>query len=294
MKKAISLLLSLALAASLAACGGQPQTGGQQQTGTGTAVDTPSEQESSSKPNTPASGPVTTILYYGEELEAVELPQVSLSNLHAAPLEGTVVSTESVTEDQVKISVLESTGRTNLGHRGTQDGGIYFLAENPLDDIGIIYGLYSYRLQDGVREEEHEHEEREHYAEILLHNGSTAVAVGRLYDEDSSEYEVDIEQYDTKPYPAAQVDELASLRVYRGVSDPTMMYISLDSADQGEIKVEGKMLILLVKDGIIVNCLTWDILRETDSDSQKIDFPRFDFEDDYDSVYVQLDIDVKD
>lgn len=289
MKKAISLLLSLALAASLAACGGQPQTGGQQQTGTGTAVDTPSEPEPSSKPNTPASGPVTTILYSDEELEAVELPQVSLSDLRATPLEGTVVSTESVTEDQVKISVLQSTGRTNLGHRGTKDGGIYFLAENPLDDIGIGYGLYSYRLQDGIREEE-----RAHYAEIGLYNGGTAVAVGRLFDGDGAEYEVDIEQHDRKPYPQAQVDELASLRVYRGVSDPTMMYVSLDSAGQGEIKVEGEMLILLVKDGIIVNCLSWDILRETDGDSKKIDFPRFDFEDDYDSVYVQLDIDVKD
>lgn len=294
MERMIALLMALALTVSLAACGGEekpdnkendrPDTPGTVQTddpGTSGTVQTDDPGTSGDDPVLPVGPKTTTIEYWNKEVEVIELPQLRLSDLHAVPLEGTLAHADSAQDGDVKVYTLESTGRANPGNHGTKEGMTYFLAESSLD-IGTSLELHSFHVDNGVRAEK-----REHNAGIKIRPGGTCIHVCRLFDRDMSEYEVDFKQYDLEKYPPNQADELAAARVYRGVKDPTKLYVFVDATT--EVRIEGAMMILLVKDGVIVNSISWDGFGTVLGESRTVDW-RFTFEEDYDSVYVQLDI----
>lgn len=268
-------LLSFAMLFGLTACGGTGS--GSASAGTGASGKT-QEAGSAALPAGPAT---TTVTYRGEEVEVTEVPRISLEGLHATPLEGKVIKSESPQADQVRMYVLESTGLANPGNHGTKEGMTYLLVENPLD-IGAGYGLYSYHLKDGVRPEK-----QDSYNEIRVHPRDSYIRASSLFNGDISEYEVDITQYDMEKKTGNQADELAAARVYREVKNPKKMYVFVDAIT--ETRIVGDMMVLLVKDGVIVNSISWEDFGTILGDSRTVDW-RFNFEEDYDSVYIQLDI----
>lgn len=287
-KRALCALLSCALLLSLAACGGksggEPSGGGDGPSGgspAGGGGTDRTDGPEGAEPSAPLGPVTTTITYRGDEVEVVELPQIALSDLHATPLEGDLVSAESAQEGQIKVYTLGSTGQADPGNHGTKDGMTYFLAESSLD-IGTSLELHSYHVENGVRAEK-----REHNNAIKVRPGSSSIGAFRLFDRDMSEYEVDFKQYDLEKYQADRTSELAAARVYRGMKDPSKLYVFVDAIT--ETRIEGAMMVLLVKDGVIVNSVSWDGFGTISGDSRTVDW-RFTFEEEYDSVYVQLDV----